>query len=38
LSAGIQEAYPTHSSENDAQISMTVVDGGGLTSTLPEML
>jgi hypothetical protein len=29
---------PTHGSENDAHISMTVVDGGGLTSTLPEML
>jgi len=28
---------PTHGSENDAHISMTVVDGGGLTSTLPEM-
>ena len=29
---------PTHGSENDAHISMTVVDGGGLASTLPEML
>jgi hypothetical protein len=33
----IQEAYPHPCLEHDAQISMTVVDGGGLTSTLPEM-